>query len=155
MLKPGGRLVLQVPCNYRDPALGPARTTLDTSRVSTPNFCRNLFGSTEFDQKDSMKYYASVVALGVIAFALAGCAKKPATATMAQQTPSGVRIVTNADGTVSMFQNVIKRNTNIGTAPQNPSGTQRFTNADGTVTVLRNRIKRATNSAPATNGPSQ
>ncbi len=101
-----------------------------------------------------MRKHASVVALAVISLALVG-SKKPAATIRAQQTPSGIKVVTNADGSVSVFQNAIKRNTNVGRTPQNPTGTEVVTNANGSVSVLRSRIKTATNSAPATNGLSK
>ena len=104
-----------------------------------------------------MKDHASVVALAIITLALVSCSKKPAGIAITQQKASGYQVVTNDDGTVVEFRNVIKRTTN--SAPATDVGPVsvvttviKHTNSDGTVSVF---TRRAMIPAPATNGLSR
>ena len=102
-----------------------------------------------------MNSNAQVIGLVLITSALVGCSKKSASTTASPQQPSGVQVVTNVDGSVSMFQTVIKRNTNIGRIQQEGSSMEVVTHADGSVSVFRNRLKQITNSGPVTTDTSK
>jgi len=102
-----------------------------------------------------MKTHASVFAVTLITLALVGCSKKPAPTAITQQKASGIEVVTNDNGYVTVFQNVIKRNTDSAPAAHEASSIKVVTNEDGSVTTFTSRIKRNTNSAPETKGLSK